>query len=219
MVRKPITVMLVDDLELVRFGIRSMLRAYKEVQIVAEANDGLEALERIAAARPDVVFMDVKMLQLDGIETTRRIKAAYPTTAVIMLTSYGDDHQVLQAVQAGASGYLLKDASPDLIMTTIEAVTTGGILIDAGLLRKTLAAGAFEVQHVQPSTAYGVGLNERDIQVLRLLAEGRTNKEIGDLLFCAEVTVKRQVHGIIAKLQASDRTHAVIVAMRQGLIA
>jgi DNA-binding NarL/FixJ family response regulator len=114
--------MLVDDLDLVRLGMRAMLRAFKHIRVVAEASDGTEALQRIIELRPDVVLMDIKMLKLDGIEATRQVKALVPTTAVIMLTTSEDDALVIDAVRAGAGGYLLKDASPELLVSTIEAV-------------------------------------------------------------------------------------------------
>ncbi|MBI4498948.1 MAG: response regulator transcription factor [Chloroflexi bacterium] len=220
---EPITVLIVDDHTVAREGLRAMLETDPQVRVVAEAADGLEALERVAELRPAVVLMDVRMPRMDGLEATRRMKAEHPTTAVIIMTSYDDDALVVAAVRAAAAGYLLKDVSRDLLRHTIGAVASGGVLIKDSLLRKAISGFFHTAQSPEADlpdlrAAAVEDLTEREREVLRLLAEGLTNKEIGDTLALAEVTVKKHVQSIIAKLGASGRTHAAITGMRMGLL-
>lgn len=217
----PITVLIVDDHALTREGLRAMLETNESVQVIGEACDGLEALSAVAELRPRIVLMDIRMPNLDGLEATRQIKSKYPTTAVIVMTHYEDDSLVVDAVQAGAAGYLLKDVTRELLDHTIGAVASGGILIKAPLLRRALSnlmqtKELNEGGHGKPPNVQR--LSEREQEVLKLLAEGWTNKEIGNALVITEVTVKKHVQSIIAKLGASDRTHAAILAIRSGLI-
>jgi len=217
-----IKVLIVDDHPVVREGVRAMLETDEGIEVVGEASSGLEAVTRTGELRPNVVLMDIVMPNLDGLEATRRIKKQYPSTAVIMLTIYADKAFVIDAVQAGAGGYLLKDASRDLLCHTIRAVSSGGILIKTSLLREavaTLLDSAMEQQ--KGATRVLSGMEEftpREQEVLKLLTDGRTNKEIGKELNIAEETVKKHVQTIIAKLGASDRTQAAVKAMRIGLV-
>jgi len=218
---EPITVLIVDDHTVAREGLRAMLEEDPQVQVVGEAADGLEALELVAGLRPRVVLMDIRMPGLDGLEATRRIKAQHPATAVIMMTSYDDNALVVDAVRTGASGYLLKDASRALLTHTIKAVTDGGILVKESLLRKAIASlAALGQPQAGPTPEWPEveELTQREQEVLKLLAEGWTNRQIGEKLALAEVTIKKHVQTIIAKLRASDRTHAATTAMRIGLI-
>ena len=219
----PISVLIVDDHAIARLGLRAMLESDPQVQVVGEASSGAEALERIEELQPSVVLMDIKMPNMDGLETTRQLKNQYPATSVIILTNHDDEAMVVEAVRVGAGGYLLKDASRELLVNTIGAVASGGILIEAPLLRKALASHANSgpaAERRRPGSHAGPGdrLSERELVILAKMAEGQTNKEIADALGLAEVTVKKQVQGIIAKLRASDRTHATITALRLGII-
>lgn len=217
----PITVLIVDDHTVAREGLRAMLDNDERVLVVGEASDGQEALNLVAKLRPKVVLMDIRMPHIDGLEATRSIKAEHPTTSVIIITSYDEDPLVIAALRAGAAGYLLKDASRDLLRHTIAAVANGGILVKAALLRKAINSFAQVAQpasHSSPGRQGVDDLSEREQEVLKLLAEGRTNKEIGDTLAVAEVTVKKYVQSIIAKLRVSDRTHAAVTGIRIGLI-
>jgi len=220
----PISVLIVDDHAIARLGLRAMLESDPQVQVVGEASSGAEALERTEQLQPSVVLMDIKMPNMDGLETTRLLKNQHPATSVIILTNHDEEAMVVEAVRVGAGGYLLKDASRDLLVSTIGAVVSGGILIEAPLLRKALG------NYVNPGTAAerrrpasqatpGASLGERELVIIAKMAEGQTNKEIADALGLAEVTVKKQVQGIIAKLRASDRTHATITALRLGIIS
>lgn len=217
-----IRTLIVDDHPVVREGFRAMLATDQAIEVIGEARDGLEAVAMVAEHQPDVVLMDIVMPNLDGIEATRRIKDQRPSTAVIMLTIYDNDAYVVDAVRAGASGYLLKDASRDLLIHTIRAASSGGTLIKTSLLYEAISGlvGANPKQRKGDSSrANGCEeLTEREREVLKLVAEGRTNKEIGKALAMAEDTAKKHVQSIIAKLGASDRTHATLKAARAGLI-
>ena len=218
---EPISVLIVDDHTVAREGLRAMLETDQQVRVVGEAADGQEALERVGQTRPKVVLMDIKMPGLDGLEATRRLKADHPTVGVVMMTSYDDDALVIDSVRAGAAGYLLKDSSRDLLSHTIGAVASGGMLVKASLLRRAISSLIQVRLPAEAGLASREGieeLTEREQEVLRLLAEGQTNKEIGDNLALAEVTIKKHVQSIIGKLRASDRTQAAITALRMGLI-
>lgn len=217
-----ITVLIVDDHTIAREGLRAMLETDEHISVVGDAADGQEALERVSALRPKIVLMDIRMPRMDGLEATRRIKHEQPTTSVVIMTSYDDDALVVDAVRAGASGYLLKDSSRALLLHTIGAAASGGILIKAALLRRAvsnLAEMARPQEAAAPPPTLVEPLTQREQEVLKLLADGCTNKEIGDKLALAEVTIKKHVQSIIAKLAVSDRTHAATVAIRMGIIS
>lgn len=218
----PVTVLIVDDHPVVREGFRTMLATDQAIEVIGEAADGLQAVAKVAELEPDVVLMDIVMPNLDGIEATRRIKEQHPSTVVIMLTIYDNDAYVVDAVRAGASGYLLKDVSRDLLIHTIRAALSGGTLIKSGLLYEAVSGlvgpNAKQRREASPTATGPDDLTIREQEVLKLMAEGRTNKEIGRALSIAEDTAKKHVQSIIAKLGASDRTHATLKAARAGLI-
>lgn len=217
----PITVLVADHHELTRQGLRAMIEASGAVQVIGEAANGLEALDAVAELRPRIVLMDVRLPDLDGLEATRQVKAKHPTTEVIVMTDDDEESLLLSAVQAGAAGYLLKDVTRELLNETIRAVAAGGVVIKAPLLRRALSnlTQTRELAEAgKGKPAYAQRLTHREKEVLKLLAEGWTNKEIGNTLVITEVTVKKHVQSIIAKLGASDRTHAAILALRSGLI-
>jgi len=215
-----IKVLLVDDHPVVREGLRAMLSTATDIEVVAEAGDGFEALEKANEYQPQVVLMDLRMPNLDGLEATRRIKAQIPSTSVIVLTIYDNDAYVVDAVRAGAGGYLLKDASKDLLIHTIRAVNSGGMLVKTSLLREAVvslsnAAGDQRKGKPGDTTALG-GLTPREHDVLRLLIRGRSNKDIGQALSISEDTAKKHVQTIMLKLGVSDRTQAAVKAVRAG---
>jgi two-component system NarL family response regulator len=217
-----IKVVLVDDHPVVREGLRIMLSTVPDIEVVAEAGDGVEALEKVKEHQPHVVLMDLRMPKLDGVEAIRRIKSQLPSTLVIVLTVYDDDAYIVDAVRAGASGYLLKDASKDLIVHTIRAVTSGGMIVKTSLLREAIlslsdAAGEQLKGKKVKGTTVLEELTTREQDVLRLLIQGRSNKEIGQALFISEDTVKKHVQTILLKLGVSDRTQAAVKAIREGL--
>jgi DNA-binding NarL/FixJ family response regulator len=212
-----IRVMLADDQELVRTGFRMILGAEPDVDIVADARNGQEAVEAAVRHQPDVVLMDIRMPVLDGVAATRRI-AASPgcRTRVIMLTTFDDDASVYEALAAGASGFLLKDATAGELLTAVRVVAAGEAMLTPGITRRVIErlgrhhAGGGDAAAVQR-------LSEREREVLRLMAEGLSNSEISRELVVAEATVKTHVARILQKLPARDRVQAVVTAYRAGL--
>jgi len=217
-----IRVLLVDDHPVVREGLRTMLATTPDIEVIAEASDGLEAVEKAKELRPHVVLMDLRMPNLDGLEATRRIKSQLASTLVIVLTIYDNDAYIVDAVRAGAGGYLLKDASKDLLIHTIRAVNSGGMLIKTSLLREAMLSLAdatvdqSKERHIGATAPNHLTPRERD--VLHLVVEGRSNKEIGRALCISEDTVKKRVQTILSKLGVSDRTQAAVKAVRVGLV-
>jgi len=217
-----IKVLLADDHPVVRQGLHTMLASAPDIEVVAEAGDGFEAIEKTNKHQPDVVLMDLRMPNLDGLEATRRIKKQLPATAVIILTMYDKDGYVMDAVKAGAGGYLLKDASKDLLINTIRAVNSGGMLVKTSLLREAFRdlPATSDVQPLEkaPSIMTPSELTSREYDVLQLLTQGRSNKEIGRALCISEDTAKKHVQTIMLKLRVSDRTQAAVKAVRNGLV-
>ena len=220
-----IRVLLVDDQEIVRQGLATILHYAPGIEVVGQAGDGQEAIDLTASLRPDVVLMDLKMPHLGGIPATRRICQAWPETHIIILTTYDADDLVFQGIRAGARGYLLKDASSERLVEAIRGVVRGESSIDPIVARKVLgefqrlaAEPAPRLPQKAPEDLVLEPLTRREEQVLHLLTEGLSNREIGQRLHLTEGTVKNYVSAIIAKLQANDRTHAVVRALRHGLV-
>jgi DNA-binding NarL/FixJ family response regulator len=200
-----IRILSVDDHALLRKGIAAVVNAEPDMELVAEACSGEEAIEKFRVHRPDVTLMDLQMPGLNGIETMSRILAEFPNARIIALTTYNGDAQVLRALRAGARGYILKGHDRELL-ESIHAVMEG---------RKSIPA---EVASELAEHAADDELSEREIEVLRLIAAGNSNKQIGDLLCVAEATVKSRISNILSKLNASDRAHAVTIALKRGII-
>jgi len=218
-----IKVLLVDDHPVVREGLHTMLATMPDIEVVAEAGDGLEAIEKASEHRPHVILMDLRMPNMDGLEATRRIKSQFASMSVIVLTIYDNDAYIADAVRAGAGGYLLKDASRDLLIHTIRAVNSGGMLIKSSLLREAILSkvGATGDQSKEKhiNALAPNGLTPRECDVLRLVIEGQSNKEIGRTLSISEDTAKKHVQVILSKLGVSDRTQAAVKAVRAGFIS
>ncbi|MEZ4361704.1 MAG: response regulator transcription factor [Kofleriaceae bacterium] len=212
----PIRVLIVDDQALFREGLRTLLEAQEGVTIVGEAADGQQALDQAATARPDVVLMDMKMPRLDGVAATRRLRAAHPDCRVVALTTFDDDEYVFEALRAGAVGYLLKDASSERLVEAIRAAARGESFLQPSVASKVVAE--FSRLPARPSTALAeLALSDRELEVLRLIARGSSNKEIAAALFVAEGTVKNHLTNIFGKLGVSDRTQAALRARELGL--
>jgi DNA-binding NarL/FixJ family response regulator len=212
-------VLLIDDHEMARRGLEAMLSTADWIEVVGEADEcagGIAAIERV---RPDIVLLDIRMPGTDGLACLDQIKTGPDPVAVVMVTLYDDRRYVLEAIRRGAAGYLLKEASTDEVISTIKSVANGQLAIDPELLREALTSAA-EAPEIgtprQQAEAYSV--TPREHQVLRLVAEGLTNKEIGARLAISEDTVKKHVQNIIWKLRAADRTQAAIMAYRLGLL-
>jgi DNA-binding NarL/FixJ family response regulator len=213
-----IKVLLVDDHTVVLKGLAFFLSTQKDCELVGEANNGKEALKKVEEVQPDVVLMDLYMPEMDGIEATACIKKEYPHVKVLVLTSFSDQAHVLPALQAGASGYILKDVEPDQLVEAIRSAYKGNIQlhpeIASALLSQTLPQAELEV----PSTIDVDVLTARENEVLQLLAQGMSNKEIASVLVITEKTVKAHVSSILSKLNLSDRTQAALYAVKNGIV-
>jgi DNA-binding NarL/FixJ family response regulator len=213
----PARVVIVDDHELARAGLRAMLTSEPDLVVVGEASDGAEALERCRALAPDLVLMDVRMPTLDGLEATRAIKGEFPGIAVIIVTIYENPDYLFRALKAGAAGYVLKDATQRQVVTAIRQVLRRELLLNPEVMTRLLGRLASEDAAIRHSPAEH--LTPREAAVLRLLARGQTNREIAASLGVAVGTVKVHVERIIAKLAVSDRTQAAVRAVQLGLLA
>jgi two-component system, NarL family, response regulator LiaR len=207
---EPIRVLIADDHPFVRHGLRTYLDTLDDLEVVGEASHGAEAVELAGRLVPDVVLMDLVMPELDGVEATRRIKASSPATKVIVLTSFDDDEKVFPAIKAGAAGYLLKDVHPAELAEAVRKASRGEALLAPSVAARLMQ----EVSGERPPDA---GLTERELEVLRLLARGMSNKLIAHELVVSEKTVKTHVSNILAKLHLADRTQAALYAVREGL--
>jgi two-component system, NarL family, response regulator LiaR len=206
-------VLLVDDHAVVRAGTRLFLEGYEDLEVVGEARDGAQAVALTMSLRPDVVLMDLAMPTVDGVEATRRIKAAAPDVDVIVLTSFMEDDQVTAAIQAGAIGYVLKSADPAEIVAAIRAAGRGEVHLDPTVARRLMRAMS------KPKTPeLAEPLTEREREVLTLLARGAANKVIARELGVTEKTAKGHVGNILGKLGLTSRTQAVIYALRHNLV-
>ncbi|GAA3338318.1 response regulator transcription factor [Curtobacterium pusillum] len=213
-------VMVVDDQQMFRVGLRAILQAQDDVEVVGEAVNGADAVVEALRLRPDVILMDVRMPELDGIEATRRITAApadHPVR-VVMLTTFDIDDYVFDALRAGASGFLLKDASADELVQAVRTVAEGDSLLAPRVTRHLVEAFVSGPPPAAPRTEVLDVLTERERDVFLLVARGRSNVEIAGDLFIAEQTVKTHVGRILAKLQLRDRVHAVVLAYEIGLV-
>ena len=211
-------VLVVDDQTVVRDGLVLLLGLLPEIEVVGSAANGEEALRLVAEHEPDVVLMDLRMPRVDGVEATRRIKAAHPAVQIVVLTTYSDDESVFAALQAGARGYLTKDAGAEEIARAIEAVRGGDAQLDPAVQRRLVDALASGGQ--QPRRRRGDlpdGLTQRETEVLTLIAAGRSNAEIARELFISEATVKTHINNLFAKAGLRDRAQAVTYAYRKGL--
>jgi DNA-binding NarL/FixJ family response regulator len=214
-----VRVLVVDDQALFREALGTLLDARPEVEVVGEAGDGHQALERAAALAPDVVLMDLHMPVLDGIAATRRLRVEQPGVRVLALTTFDDDEDVFAALRAGALGYLLKDVSADRLVEAVQAAARGESVLQPSVAAKVVArfAQLDDAPRARPQPLV-VPLSDRELDVLRLLADGRSNREIATALFLAEGTVKNHVTNVLAKLGARDRTQAALRARALDLL-
>jgi len=216
----PVRVLVVDDQALFREALATLLAVREEVEVVGEARDGREALRMIAETRPDVVLMDLHMPVLDGVAATRRLRVEHPEVQVIALTTFDDDEDVFAALRAGAVGYLLKDVASGRLVEALQAAARGESVLEPSVAAKVVARVAQLDDPEAPPQPQPlvVPLTERELDVLRLLAEGRSNREIAAELFLAEGTVKNHVTNVLVKLEARDRTQAALRARALGLV-
>jgi len=213
-VKDKIKVLLVDDHAIVRQGLRTFLELQDDIEVVGEAQNGLEAVELTRQREPDVVLMDLVMPEMDGIEATRQVCALRPSTKVIALTSFAGDDNVFPAIKAGAAGYQLKDVSPPALVEAIRAAHRGETLLHPEIAKKLMAEVATREEKTEPDPDE---LTQRELDVLRLIAQGLSNQEIAQALTISEKTVKTHVSNILSKLRVDDRTQAAIYALKKGL--
>lgn len=223
-VSERIRVLIADDHALLREGLRRVLELESDIEIVGEAKDGVEAVEKCRALHPDVVLMDVSMPQGGGLEATRAIRAELPDIAVLVLTIHDDQASVAELINAGAKGYILKDVEPERVAEAVRRVRQGEAFLQPNLMMK-LIQRLHEAPAVQEGSAAYVAerdpdqLTPRELEVLQLIVNGKTNREIADTLIISEKTVKNHVTNILKKLDLSDRTQAAVYAIRHNLVS
>lgn len=210
-------VLVVDDQTVVRDGLVLLLGLLPDIEVVGSAGDGDEALRLVAEHAPEVVLMDLRMPRVDGVEATRRIKAEHPAVQIVVLTTYSDDESVFAALQAGARGYLTKDAGAEEIKAAIEGVAGGEAALDPAVQRHLVVAVAGEGGAGEEPDELPDGLTPREAEVLGLIAAGLSNAEIAERLVVSAATVKSHVNHLFAKVGARDRAQAVAYAYRNGL--
>ena len=211
------SVLLVDDEDLLREGLRMMLEAEDDIAVVGEGRTGADAIRLVMELDPDVVLMDIRMPELDGIEATRRITRSHPRSRVLVLTTFDLDEYVYRALKAGASGFLLKDARREQLVSSVRAVSSGDTPLASTIARRLIADFCERPDPGAPSPSPAVNrLSERERVVLDLLARGASNAEIAATLFLAETTVKTHVARVLAKLDLRDRIHVVVWAYETG---
>ena len=213
-----IRVVIVDDQAMVRSGLRSLLEHEPDIRVVGEAADGRTGLALVTHHRPDVVLMDIRMPILDGIAATRSIAEEGSGPRVLILTTFDLDEYVFEGLRAGASGFLLKDGTAEQLVAAVRTVAAGDALLDPAVTQRLIDAYVRLPPPAPPLEAGLADLTAREVAVLRLIADGRSNREIAEALFVAEATAKTHVSNVLAKLGLRDRVHAVIHAYETGLI-
>jgi NarL family two-component system response regulator LiaR len=209
----PIRVLIADDHAILRTGIRALLGTEPDIEVVGETADGLETVAQAEALRPDVILMDLVMPKMDGIEATRQIATQQPNVRILVLTSFAADDKVFPAIKAGALGYILKDSGPAELVQAIHQVYHGQPSLEPSIALKVL----YELSHPSQQPPTAEPLSGRELEVLRLLAQGKSNREIAERLLIAELTVRTHVSNILGKLHLASRTQAALYALKEGL--
>jgi DNA-binding NarL/FixJ family response regulator len=208
-------VIICDDQDIVRDGLELLLKLESDIEIVGIASDGAEAVDMVEQMKPDLVLMDLKMPVMNGVDATREILAKNPGVRVLVLTTYGTDDWVFDALRAGASGYLLKDAPREGVLNAIRGTVNGKTYLDPAVAGKVI--GELTNSKKKPATLITSKLTDREVEVLRSLARGLTNEDISKQLFLSEGTVRNHISSIVDKLGVSDRTQAAVIAIQHGL--
>jgi DNA-binding NarL/FixJ family response regulator len=212
----PIRVFIADDHELVRYAMRTLLDGEPDIEVVGEAANGREVIERACVADVDVLLLDLRMPEVDGIEACRAVKEKCPGTKVLVLTSFDDDEDVFGVLAVGASGYLLKDTRPDRVVEAVRAIAEGQAVFDSNVAARVISGHA--PSEPDAGELLRDRLSDREMEVLRLMGKGFSNKEIARALWIGETTVKTHVSHILRKFEAADRTQAVLAAVKAGLV-
>jgi two-component system NarL family response regulator len=210
-----VNILIVDDHTLFRTGVRKMLEAEEDMHVVGEAATGVEALEQARSLMPDVILMDIKMPDLDGVQAARTLHREMPHVGIIFVTMFEDDEFIFQGLQAGGRGYILKDADPDTMLRAIRAVAHGESLLGSTVAQKVMRQFSALPGKQTPLID---DLTPREVEVLKLIAEGRSNSEIAEELVISEKTVKNHINNIFSKLHVYDRSQAMLYAIRKGLV-
>jgi DNA-binding NarL/FixJ family response regulator len=210
-----IRVLVADDQSMVRAGFRMLLSREPDIEVVAEASNGLEAVDKAARFRPTVVLMDIRMPELDGLEASRRILAADDSARILILTTFDLDEYVYEALRAGASGFVLKDDPADQLLAAVRTVAGGDALLSPAITKRVIAKFVHIPQATSPKELHD--LSERELEVFRLIARGLSNIEIGQELYISDTTVKTHITHILKKLNLRDRVQAVVLAYETGL--
>jgi NarL family two-component system response regulator LiaR len=210
---QPIRILIVDDHAVVRKGIQALLATEPSLEVIGEAEDGLQAVARFEELKPDVLLLDLLMPRMSGIEVIRDLKGKFPAVKILVLTSFAADEQVFPAIKAGALGYLLKDTQPEELVTAIKQVYLGESSLSPSIARKVLQ----EVFQPGEKPLSPDPLTNREVEVLQVLAKGKSNREIGGILSITEATVRTHVSNILAKLHLASRTEAALYAIKEGM--
>jgi DNA-binding NarL/FixJ family response regulator len=210
-----IRILVCDDQAIIRDGLALMLNLERDMQVVGMAEDGHDAIVLMEQHTPDLVLMDLKMPGVNGVEATRQIRRQYPTTKILVLTTYDDDSWIFDAIRAGANGYLLKDTPREQLIAAIRGTIAGKAYVDPDIASKLLLRVASNQS--QPATQITNKLTEREIDVLRLIAQGLSNSDIAKRIYLSEGTVRNHVSAILSKLNLADRTQAAVLAIQHGL--
>ena len=217
--RGPIRVLIADDQALIREGLEMLLGLSPGIEVVGTASDGEQAIQLVGELEPDIVLMDLRMPRCDGVEATRRIVRDHPSTHVVVLTTYADDESIFSALEAGAMGYLTKDAGAREIQEAIRTVSSGEALLDPSVQRRLIQqVRGMPARRTSSESALPDGITAREAEVLCLIAEGLNNSEIAQRMVVSEATVKTHINNIFSKAELRDRAQAVVYAMRHGLV-
>lgn len=214
---RELRILLVDDHEVVRLGLKALIERQPTFAVIAEAGTADEATEKARVHKPDVIVMDVRLPGRSGIDATREIMKAQPDTKIIILTSYADDELLMDAIEAGAAGYVLKQIGSDALLRALESVARGESLLDPALMNKVFAR-LREAARKERGQAFA-NLTEQEVKILALVAEGLTNREIADKIYLSEKTVRNYVSAILGKLGLAHRSQAAAYAVEHGLLA
>jgi NarL family two-component system response regulator LiaR len=209
-----VNILIVDDHAIVRKGLRTLISGKPDLRVIGEAADGVEAIRQAQALKPDVIIMDLQMPRKNGIQAITEIMQANPAVRILVLTSFADDEMVFPAIKAGASGYLLKDTLPNELLTAIRDIHLGRPSLHPTIAEKLMQ----ELAHPSGPNAKKEILTARELEVLRLIAQGQSNTEIAETLFVSDRTVSTHITNILGKLHLANRTQAVLYALREGLV-
>jgi len=211
---EPISVLIADDHLVVRKGLNALLATKKDIKVIGEASNGREALERVKELKPDIILMDLVMPEMDGVEAIKKITGEFPNAKILVMTSFATDEMVFPAIKAGALGYLLKDSSPDELIDAIHQVYRGEPSLHPKVARKVL----LEISNPKANKRSEDPLTEREMDVLKSIARGLSNQEIGNALSISETTVRTHVSRILSKLHLASRTQAALYALKEGFV-